>query len=175
MDIIDRIKNIDTNNKYNLCKLYNELKDNYNKDYLDYLFYSLKKYEYKETEETEQIETREKRQDNEYRESIKKKFNYCCAVTNKPIYVCQVAHIHPYKLCNPEEKYDDSNGLLLSAELHLLFDNFKFIINPDTHIMTFSEDILQYESMSYYRQYHNAKINLSEKNIEYLKKKYNIS
>ena len=171
MDIINKIKNIDKDDKCNLYVLYTELKNNNDTDYLDYLFYSLKKYEYKETHE--QIENREKRQDDEYREAIRKKYNYRCVVTDKPISVCQVAHIYPFKSCNPEEKYDESNGLLLSAELHLLFDSFQFKINPDTQIMTFSQDILDDDSMSYYRQYHNKRFpqKLSNDNIKYLRKK----
>ncbi len=142
-------------------------------DYLDYLFYSLKNYEYKEIIET--MEEKEKRLDKDFRQKIINKYNNCCIVTQKPLYICQVAHIYPYSKCEFNEKYDDSNGLLLSAELHLLFDNNKFKIEPETQIMTFSQDILNDTTMNYYKKYHNKLFpyKLTEKNIYFLKKKYN--
>lgn len=99
------------------------------------------------------------------------------SVTNKPIHICQVAHIYPHKDCESIEKYDISNGLLLSAELHLLFDNFKFKIDPDTKFMKFLQDILDDDTMNYYKQYHNQLFphHLTERNIYYLKKKYLLS
>jgi len=174
MDIINKIKNIDKDDKCNLYVLYTELKNNNDTDYLDYLFYSLKKFEYEYIEiieKDETIEQREKRLDTNYRNIIREKYK-TCMITGKPLCISQVAHIYPHTLCKPYEKYDQDNGLLLSAELHLLFDNFQFKINPDTLIMTFSQDILEDNTMSYYRQYNNKKIELSDKQKYYLQKKY---
>ena len=179
-DIVNKIKSIDKDNIIELANLYVELIKNNDTNYIDYLFYSLKKYEYTKiietTETIETIEEREKRLDTEFRNKVREKYK-TCMITNKPLYVSQVAHIYPFKLCEPEEKYDISNGLLLSAELHLLFDtpDYKLRINPDTKIISFSEDILNDKSMIAYRQYHNMKIDLDEKNIHYLRKKYVIN
>ena len=95
-------------------------------------------------------------------------------ITNKPLYVQQVAHIFPHNLCDSDEKYDIENGFLLSAELHILFDSdgYQFRINPETQIISFSKEILEDTAMTEYTKYHNTKINLSNKNIYYLKKKY---
>lgn len=175
-DIVNKIKSIDKDNIIELTNLYVELIKNNDTNYIDYLFYSLKKYEYQKTIETiETTEEREKRLDSEFRNKVREKYK-TCIITNKPLYVSQVAHIYPFKLCEPVEKYDIYNGLLLSAELHLLFDtpDHKLRINPDTKIISFSEDILNDKSMIEYRQYHNMKIDLDEKNIHYLKKKYSL-
>lgn len=173
MDIINKIKNIEKDDIKNLCNLYNQLINNTDKDYLDYLFYSLKNYEHTDIIETS--EEKEKRFDKEFTKKIIKKYNNCCILTRKPLYICQVAHIYPYARCAIDEKYDESNGLLLSTELHLLFDNDKFKIDPETQIMSFADDILNNDTISYYKQYHNKLFpyKLTEKNIYYLKKKYN--
>lgn len=178
MDIITKIKNIEKNNIKKLYELYNELynelTNSIDKDYLDYLFYSLKNYEYKKIIETEIIEEKEKRLDKNFRQKIINKYNNCCIVTQKPLYICQVAHIYPYAKCEFNEKYDESNGLLLSVELHILFDNDKFKIEPETQIITFTDDILNDTTMNYYKKYHNKLFpyKLTEKNIYFLKKKY---
>jgi hypothetical protein len=170
-ELYDLIKNLNSGDDY--TKKYEELIKLYNDaiDKIDLIFYDLYKYEY--TKITETIEEREKRLDSEFRNKVREKYK-TCMITNKPLYVSQVAHIYPFKLCEPDEKYDISNGLLLSAELHLLFDtpDHKLIINPDTKIISFSEDILNDKSMIEYRQYQNMKIDLDEKNIYYLRKKY---
>lgn len=100
IDIINKIKTIDKNNIDELNNLYNELIKDNKKHYIDYLFYSLKKYEYKENENKEEtIEEREKRQDALYRKLIQNKYK-TCMITGKPLYISQVAHIYPHKLCN---------------------------------------------------------------------------
>lgn len=176
-DIINKIKSIDKDNIIDLTNLYIGLINNNNdKNYIDYLFYSLKKYEYKEIiEKDETTEQREKRLDTNYRNIIREKYK-TCMITGKPLYVSQVAHIYPHTLCKPDEKYDPENGFLLSAELHILFDSkdCDLKINPDTQIITFSKKILEDDSMAYYTQYNNKKIELSEKQKYYLQKKYDV-
>jgi predicted restriction endonuclease len=47
-----------------------------------------------------------------------------CAVTDIPIEeMLEACHIKPYRDCTPEEKLDPHNGLLLTANLHKLFDS----------------------------------------------------
>lgn len=184
MNYNDIINYIDNDNDKNVDALYKELKYKINIDLLNFIFYDKFEYEYIEDEIIEQqiienenkeetIEEREKRQDTLYRNIIQNKYKRCM-ITGKPLFVSQVAHIYPHKLCNQEEKYDINNGLLLSAELHILFDSTdnKLKIDPETQIISFSKEILEDETMSYYRQYHNKKINLDDKQIYYLKKKY---
>ncbi len=75
---------------------------------------------------------------------------------------------------NLEEKYDPENGFLLSAELHILFDSTdnKLKIDPVTQIISFCKEILENKTMAEYKKYHNKKIELSDKQKYYLKKKY---
>ena len=170
-EIFNLIANLNSEKEYKnkyeeIIKLYPDCVDKIN-----LVFYDMYNYE---PSKTNPEEIREKRQDDEYREAIRKKYNYRCSVTNQQLSVCQVAHIYPHKLCNPEEKYDISNGILLSANLHLLFDSFQFKINPDSQIMTFSQNILNDSFMDCYKQYHNKIFphKLSQYNINYLIKKY---
>lgn len=170
-ELYNLILNLNTNIEYK--NKYEELIKNYPDDEnkIDLVFYDLYKFEYIKMDE------KEKRLDTEYKNKVKQKYNNICMVTNKIIDVCQVAHIFSFKDSNNEERYDPENGFLLSAELHLIFDNptFKFKIDPDTSIMTFSDEILNNPSMKDYHQYHNKKITLTDMNIHYLKKKYNKS
>ena len=169
------IRTIDENNREELKKTYIELSKDNDKVYLDYLFYALKKYIHNPVETlNETTEERLKRQDTIYRKKVIEKYN-TCMITGKDIEVCQVAHILPFKDSNEEEKYDSENGFLLSADLHMLFDNknFDLKINQDGYII-FSDNILNKKSMIEYHQYNNKKLNLTEKNKYYLKKKYEI-
>lgn len=169
------IRLIDENNKEELKKTYIELSEDNHKVNLDYLFYALKKYIYN-PEETlnETIEERLKRQDSNYRKEIIEKYN-TCMITGKSLKYSQVAHIYPYSLSDENEKYDLENGFLLSVEIHIGFDSkeLDFKINPDTSTFEVSSHILNDRFMEYYHQFNNKKLNLSEKNIYYLKKKYN--
>jgi len=163
--ILNLQSNKDFVNKYEeLIKLYpNE------EDKIDLVFYDLYNFEYIK------IDEKEKRQDTIYRKKVIEKYN-TCMITGKDIEVCQVAHILPFKDSNEEEKYDSENGFLLSADLHMLFDNknFDLKINQDGYII-FSDNILNKKSMIEYNKYNNKKINLTEKNKYYLKKKYEIN
>ena len=87
---------------------------------------------------------------------------------------CQVAHIYLFALSDSIEKYDPDNALLLCADFHIGFDHSEpdFIINPHTQVIEISESILADSTMSEYHKYHNKKIELSDRNIYYLKKKY---
>ena len=184
MDIKKEIKSIDSNNITDLYNLYNILIKDNDKDYLDYLFYTLKKYEHKQiitTEETieeiteETTEERIKRKDKYFRDRVIEKYKRC-VITNKPLKYCQVAHIYPYALSDSIEKYDPDNALLLCADFHIGFDHTDtdFIINPNLKCIEISESILTDPTMSEYHKYHNQKIDLSDRNIYYLKRKYNI-
>ncbi len=157
--------------------LYMDILDKYHNEILiDLAFYDLFDFEYKETNTIkETIEERIKRKDKYFRNRVIEKYKRC-VITNKPLKYCQVAHIYPYALSDSIEKYDPDNALLLCADFHIGFDHTEpdFTINPETQIIEISEEILTDPTMSEYHKYHNKKIDLSDKNIYYLKKKYNI-
>lgn len=154
--------------------LYLDLLDKYNnKTLIDMAFYDLFEYEYEYIQET--IEERIKRKDTQFRNQVIDKYKRCI-ITNKPLKYCQVAHIYPFSLSNETEKYDPDNALLLCSEFHIGFDHKEpdFIINPDLKCIELSEEILSDSTMSDYHKYHNKKIDITDKNIYYLKKKYNL-
>ena len=152
-------------------EIYDELKKYDNKEILNFIM--LDRFNYI-PKLNETLEERLKRQDTLYRKKVIEKYN-TCMISGKDIEVCQVAHILPFKNSNEEEKYDSENGFLLSADLHMLFDNknFDLKINQDGYVI-FSDNILKNKNMIEYNKYNNKKINLTEKNKYYLKKKYGL-
>jgi predicted restriction endonuclease len=169
-NLINLINN--TENK-DLNILYEELENKYEIDLLNYLFYVLKDYEYNNDKE-DQIEERIKRLDTIFKKQVKERYDNCCMITQKIPEVCEVAHIYPHSASNIDDKYDVDNGFYLCKELHLLFDhpNYHMKINPETHLIEFSDYITQNSTMSEYHKYNNKKITLTPNNISYLKMKY---
>jgi hypothetical protein len=66
-----------------------------------------------------------------FRESIIRRDSFCI-LSNKHDSICQAAHILDFKDSNNQEKYDISNGILLSNDLHKAFDNNYFTFNHNT-------------------------------------------
>lgn len=67
-----------------------------------------------------------------------KKRDVKCVLSGKDIIQCEAAHIVPLNglygqvnFKNPELLNDESNGMLLSKELHILYDKFIWSINPN--------------------------------------------
>ena len=172
------LENTDLNSLY-LNSLYLDIFDKYNnKPLLDMAFYDLFEFEYTQNEFNEFNKTTEeriKRKDTQFRNQVIDKYK-TCIVTDKPLKYCQVAHIYPYCLSDETEKYDPDNALLLCSDIHIGFDHIEpdFKINPDLKCIELSDQILADQTMSDYHKYNNKKIELSNKNIYYLKKKYNL-
>jgi len=166
MSFIDKIKIINKTDIDSLKSLYEQLirENSKDKDIIDYYFYNLKDYTYENTY------NKIIRNDDEFRKEIINKYK-TCAITNKPLYMCEVAHIYPFAECSDKEKYDPNNGILLCADLHKLFDNFYMKIEPETQIITFADCILDDDNLEEYHKYHNTVINKSISKY-YLNKKY---
>jgi len=64
----------------------------------------------------------------EFRKDIISKYKHC-PFTNLCSNICEAAHILPYSDCIGEEKYNVNNGILLSPNLHKMFDKNYFIID----------------------------------------------
>lgn len=65
-----------------------------------------------------------------FREKLIKKYNSKCALLGIHSSLCDAAHIYPYSECKSvEEKYDENNGILLSATLHKAYDKNYFWID----------------------------------------------
>lgn len=64
-----------------------------------------------------------------FRDKIVNKFKKC--IISEAHYTrCQACHIIPYASSDCKNKYNINNGLLLRADLHLLFDKYILSINP---------------------------------------------
>ena len=173
MNNIENVKNkIKEANKDKLDELYEELSSNtkitnninfWFKIFHDYVYVKKLK-----------IQEKEKRDDTSFRKQVKERYNNCCMITHKIPEVCEVAHIYPHCDSNIDDKYDIDNGFYLCKELHSLFDNpmFHMKINPETHLIEFTDYIMNNNSMSEYHKYNNKKITLTQNNIKYLKMKY---
>lgn len=85
-----------------------------------------------------------------FRKKILATYDYRCAITDwQQIQVLEAAHIHPYKGLHTHAV---TNGLLLRADLHTLFDLYLIAIEPQTRLIRLSPKLCdsaytQYEGM----------------------------
>ena len=68
-----------------------------------------------------------------FREKLIKKYDSKCALLGIHASLCDAAHILPYSECkSSQDKYDENNGILLSATLHKAYDKNYFWIDENT-------------------------------------------
>jgi len=167
-DLINEIyflPTLDENTEKIYYEKYNEMLEIHDKEMLDYVFYANKKYIYKE------MGNSVIRDDKQFRKDVIAKYNNKCIISNNDIIMCDVAHIIPFCEANEFEKYDVNNGLLLSSELHKLFDKKLLKINPETRLIEIDNVLLQIENNKC-NIYHNKEIVLDDATIKYLSKIY---
>lgn len=79
------------------------------------------------------IRKKHRRGQKKFREKLIKKYDSKCALLGIHASLCDAAHIFPYSECQTsEEKYDENNGILLSATLHKAYDKNYFWIDEET-------------------------------------------
>ena len=162
--IIEQINKIDDENINELEELYYKLKKTTSKRLLSYLFYTLKNFDPTSIESTEE---KVKRKDDKFKEEVKKYYKNC-VITSRSSKVCEVAHIKPFSESNSEEKYDPNNGLLLSADLHKLFDLKLLTIDSDTFELKLSDEILSDEEFKDYFQFNGKILEIKSESKKYL-------
>lgn len=82
-----------------------------------------------------------------FRKKLLAAYDRKCAITGcAQVEVLEAAHIHPYK---GEHTHALSNGLLLRADLHTLFDLYLIAVEPDTQLIRLAPAL----SQSDYAQY----------------------
>ena len=86
--------------------------------------------------------------------------------------MCQACHIIPYSESNKEDIYNIDNGLLMTYNLHVLFDNKDLIIDPITIQLHFTSKILLDDTMKEFTKYEGMKLNIHPNSVYYLKKYY---
>lgn len=169
------ISNLPENNNENILIYHNKFTDllsYYNKEYLDYVFYNKKKYIHN-LDRLQLKQTRNLQQ--EFREELIKRYE-TCIITDRADILCEAAHIVPFAESNDDIKYDINNGLLLSKELHALFDMKYLKINPYTKIpiIELNDIVLNNQKCVDYHKYHgsNIRVKLNDETIQNLKKIY---
>ena len=92
-------------------------------------------------------------------------YNRRCAITGeRTMPVLQAAHIKPFSQEGPNKP---ENGMLLRADVHILFDKGYITVAPDLHVEVSRKIKEEYENGRDYYKYHGARlINLPKLEIE---------
>lgn len=99
------------------------------------------------------LRVQRQRQDR-FRDGLLSAYDRRCAITDCPVVeTLQAAHITPYHGVSSQKT---SNGLLLRADLHLLFDSFMLSINPEDCRVVLGDELRD----SPYRRYDGAPLSL---------------
>ena len=118
----------------------------------------------------DRIEQRIKRQyQQNFRKQLEKRYKKCI-VTGKGNDVYEACHIIPYSEADCRKMYDINNGLILSSELHKLFDKFLVSINNDKFIL--SKKILNDMSYVEYKKYNGVQLFLNSDTLKNLETHY---
>jgi len=110
-----------------------------------------------------------------YKERLIKRYGEKCMFTGKS-YSLQACHIKPYSMCKKESKkeiYDVNNGLILKADIHILFDIGQISINPSILKWELTQELLNEDDL---KQFDGKEVTmLKDKNkvINYLEYHYN--
>lgn len=110
----------------------------YDKSIVDFIMYDLFEYAHDDTHQNKQyqsLQTTRIGQD-EFRNALIKRYGKCIITDDDP-QMCQACHIIPFKECN---NYQIDNGLLMTASLHKLFDDYDMTIDHINHIIKFSKN-----------------------------------
>lgn len=121
------------------------------------------------------------RNDKDYRNSVIAKYSGKCVICNSGECVpecCNVAHIWDFALCDTTEKYNPDNGLILCANIHLLFDSGLIMLEPNLNsTLSGIVSIRLHDKLknSKYYKYNGQMITLSPENIPFIIKRNSIA
>ena len=165
-------------NKKDIDNIYLDLIEKYDSTLIDWKIYDYYNYSYEHKYEknNDKIEERIKRtRQYKFRKELEDLYNYSCIISGIDKY--DACHIIPYTNCNQELKYSKYNGILLKKDLHELFDNYIFSINPNTLSVEFNNEFFINKSNKLeFERFNNKKltINKNDKLIFNLQQHYNI-
>jgi hypothetical protein len=162
----DIYNDIELNKHINKKELYELLIQSYTEKTVVFVMYDMFKYIYPETEEK-----KKRKEQDLFKMDLVRRYKKCI-ITDTSYKVCQACHIIPFSECDDKDKYDINNGLLLRADLHILFDRGDLKINPNTLQIELSNEILKDNNMSDYFQLNNKKLNININSIKYLQNIY---
>lgn len=111
-----------------------------------------------DTRQTVERQIKARRGQAKFRESQMRRFAGTCIVTGCQIVdLLEAAHISPYR---GTKDNDPSNGVLLRADIHTLFDLNLLAIDPITNRIVISKTLEQDQT---YRSFHNQKLYCQDK------------
>ena len=117
------------------------------------------------------IEKKLKRQyQYKFRKELEKRYKKCI-ISKKSVTVCEACHIIPFSKSDNNQVYDINNGLLMSADLHKLFDKYIISINNDGKVV-FANNLLKDKSYKEFRRYNNVEVNLNKETMKNIKIHY---
>lgn len=91
-----------------------------------------------------------------FRAAVTDAYQRRCAITGeKTLPVLEAAHIKPYTLSGP---HDVTNGLLLRADLHILFDRGYLTVTPDLRVEVSERIREEFENGREYYAYHGGQL-----------------
>jgi predicted restriction endonuclease len=91
--------------------------------------------------ETVSRQIKARRGQRQFRDALRERFDNRCAISGCAVLdVLEAAHIKPYR---GERDNNSDNGLLLRADLHILFDLDLMGIHPDTLLVEFHPTVLR--------------------------------
>lgn len=173
-------KYINDNNNKPVNELYKLLINNYKSEIenAEIRFIMYDKFNYIDTDidndiDNETYDEKINRRDKEFKKKVEEYYNGFCVITGHSMTVCEIAHIYPFAEAEINEKYDPDNGIVLDRSLHVLFDKNLLTIDPTDYKLILSQKILNDNSLKYYHQYHNKKLNIKKESKKYFEKLYN--
>ncbi|VBB17659.1 HNH endonuclease [Yasminevirus sp. GU-2018] len=113
----------------NLDDLYEKAINLFKKELVDVKMYQLFGY----TRKNYQSESDDRPEQQKFREIVVNRYK-TCAVTGDNEIMCEACHIEPHA---KSRNNDPDNGVLLTATLHKLFDNYLFTIDAETSMCMF--------------------------------------
>lgn len=157
-ELFKKIKEI---KKEKIKQQYFELMEIYNIDILRFLFLQAHNIIFDDEQYYKQIK---RIYQSKFRNELSELYGNKCIVSKVSNF--QACHIQPFSKCDFSNKYDKYNGILLKADLHELFDNYIFSINPDTFIIEFNYKFWNDENNSKeYKRFDGLKLNLENNEI----------
>lgn len=111
-------------------------------------------------QEAIRVDWRKRREQPAFRKGVLQACRKRCVISGSDVTDgLEAAHIVPYAVAQKEDKNFYTNGLLLRADLHTLFDLGRLTIDPDSGIIYLDEKLQQSPS---YRHWHKACVTLPE-------------
>ena len=149
-------KEIQNIKQENLKEEYFTLLEKHNIDILNFLFYKAHNITF---DDDKSRESKQRIYQDKFKKDLINLYGNKCILSKTSIY--EACHIIPFCISNYTDKYNKYNGLLLKADLHILFDKYIFSINPETLKVEFDKEFLNNENnFNEYKKYDGVKINL---------------